>query len=128
MCKSDSVDLVIGWCWVNPDIPVKAVRDQLQCDLECTNPNTTIKIAVERNTDPSLPTMVFQRIYICLEALKLGFRAYKRNMLGLDGAFMKGPFPGQVLVAIGLDSNNRIYPLAYALVEAESKSSWCLFL
>nr|GEY36711.1 hypothetical protein [Tanacetum cinerariifolium] len=46
----------------------------------------------------------------------------------LDGAFMKRPFLGQVLVAVGLDSNNGIYPLAYALVEAESKSSWCQFL
>ncbi|GJZ28483.1 putative ribonuclease H-like domain-containing protein [Tanacetum coccineum] len=52
----------------------------------------------------------------------------ERDLLGLDGAFMKGPFPGQVLVAVGLDSNNGIYPLAYALVEAESKSSWCWFL
>ncbi|GKD45289.1 heat stress transcription factor B-4-like protein [Tanacetum coccineum] len=97
-------------------------------ELQSTNPNTTVKIAVERNTDPSLPTRVFQRIYICLGALKLGFRACRRDLLGLDGAFMKGPFPGQVLVAVGLDSNNGIYPLAYALVEAESKSSWCWFL
>ncbi|GKA44694.1 hypothetical protein Tco_0737490 [Tanacetum coccineum] len=148
---------------INPDIPVKAVQDQLQRELEVqismsiafrakataereirgdhvlqysmlrddvvelqsTNPNTTAKITIERNTDPSLPTRVFQRIYVCLGALKLGFRACKRYLLGLDGAFMKGPFPGQVLVAIGLDSNNGIYPLAYALVEAE-KHRYCL--
>ncbi|GJW26525.1 putative transposase, mutator type, MULE transposase domain protein [Tanacetum coccineum] len=97
-------------------------------ELQSTNPNTTIKIEVERNTDPSLPTRVFQRIYVCLRALKLGFRACKRDLLGFDDAFMKGPFPGQVLVAVGLDSNNGIYPLAYALVEAETKSSWCWFL
>ncbi|GJY24861.1 hypothetical protein Tco_0398519 [Tanacetum coccineum] len=122
---------------VNPDIPVKAVQDQLQRELEVqismskafrakakaereikgdhvlqysmlrdyvvelqsTNLNITVKIAVERNTDPSLPTRVFQRIYIC-----------------------------QVLVAVGLDSNNGIYPLAYALVEAKSKSLRCWFL
>ncbi|GJS79509.1 heat stress transcription factor B-4-like protein [Tanacetum coccineum] len=125
---------------VNPDIPVKLVQDQLQRELEysmlrdyvvelqSTNPNTTVKIAVERNTDSSLPTRVFQRIYVCLEALKLGFRACKRDMLGLDGAFMKGPFPGQVLVAVGLDLNNGMYPLAYALVGAKTKSSWCWFL
>ncbi|GJT22353.1 heat stress transcription factor B-4-like protein [Tanacetum coccineum] len=58
----------------------------------------------------------------------MGFRAYRRDMLGLDYAFMKGPFLGQVLVDVGLDSNNGIYPLAYALVEAKSKSSWCWFL
>ncbi|GJS26793.1 hypothetical protein Tco_0487413 [Tanacetum coccineum] len=94
-------------------------------ELQSTNPNTTVKISIERNTDPSLPTKVFMKIYVCLGALKLGFRAYRRDLLGLDGAFIKGPFPGQVLAAIGLDSNNGIYPLSYALVEAESKSSWC---
>ncbi|GJR95890.1 hypothetical protein Tco_0268064 [Tanacetum coccineum] len=31
--------------------------------LQSTNPNTTVKIAVERNTDPSLPTRVFHKIY-----------------------------------------------------------------
>ncbi|GJW27620.1 crooked neck-like protein 1 [Tanacetum coccineum] len=68
-------------------------------ELQSTNPNTTVKIAVERNTDPSLPTRVFQRIYVCLGALKLGFRACRRDLLGLDSAFMKGPFLGQILVA-----------------------------
>ncbi|GJS17102.1 mutator type transposase [Tanacetum coccineum] len=68
-------------------------------ELQSKNPNTTVKIIVERNTDPSLPTRVFKRIYVCLGALKLGFRASRIDLLGLDGAFMKGPFPGQVLVA-----------------------------
>ncbi|GJT85844.1 hypothetical protein Tco_1067561 [Tanacetum coccineum] len=45
------------------------------------------------------------------------YRACIRDLLGLDGAFMKGSFPGQVLAAVRLDSNNVIYPLVYALVE-----------
>ncbi|GKF07343.1 hypothetical protein Tco_0041567, partial [Tanacetum coccineum] len=94
-------------------------------ELQSTNPNTTLNIQVKRNTDPSLPTRVFQRIYVCLGALKMGFRACKRELSSIDGSFMKEPFPGQVLATAGLDSNNRIYPLAYALVKAESKSSWC---
>ncbi|GJR22317.1 hypothetical protein Tco_0970844 [Tanacetum coccineum] len=111
---------------VNMEIPVKAIQDQLQRNLEVqismskafrakakaereirgdhvlqysmlreyvvelqfTNLNTIVKIAVERNTDPSLPT--------------------------------RGSFPGQVLAVVGLDLNNGIYPLVYALVEAES--------
>ncbi|GJT98597.1 hypothetical protein Tco_1094115 [Tanacetum coccineum] len=94
-------------------------------ELQSTNPNTTFKIGVERNTDPSLPTRVFKRIYVCLGLLKLGFKACRIYLLGLDGVFMKGPFPGQVLAVVGLDSNNGIYPLAYALVEAE-KHRYCL--
>ncbi|GKC83076.1 transposase, MuDR, MULE transposase domain protein [Tanacetum coccineum] len=88
-------------------------------ELQSTNLNTTIKIVVERNIDHSLPTWVFKRIYVCLGALKLRFRACRRELLGLDDAFMKGPFSSQVLAAVGVDSNNGIYPLAYALVEAE---------
>nr|GEV74422.1 hypothetical protein [Tanacetum cinerariifolium] len=123
---------------VNPDILVKAVQDQLQRKLEVQismSKAFRAKAKAEREIRGDhicsilcLETMVFQRIYVCLGALKLGFRACKRDMLGLDGAFMKGPFPGQVLVAVGLDSNNGIYLLAYALVEAETKSSWCWFL
>nr|GEV39285.1 hypothetical protein [Tanacetum cinerariifolium] len=60
-------------------------------ELQYTNLNTTVKIAIEGNNDPSLPTRVFQR------ALKLDFRAFKRELLGLDGAFMKGPFLCQCL-------------------------------
>jgi hypothetical protein len=41
---------------------------------------------------------------------------------------MKGPYPGQCLTAVGLDPNNGIYPLAYAIVEAENKGSWTWFL
>ncbi|GJY70649.1 mutator type transposase, partial [Tanacetum coccineum] len=39
-----------------------------------------------------------------------------------------GPWPGQILTAVGVDANNGIYPVAYAIVEAESKASWCWFL
>ncbi|GJX22185.1 heat stress transcription factor B-4-like protein [Tanacetum coccineum] len=126
---------------VNPDIPVKAVQDQLQRELEVQismSKAFRAKAKAEREirgdhlkgNDPSCLPRVFRdlRLFWCLGALKLGFRACRRDLLGLDGAFMKGPFPGQVLVAVGLDSNNGIYPLAYALVEAESKSSWCWFL
>ncbi|GJY80447.1 mutator type transposase [Tanacetum coccineum] len=60
--------------------------------------------------------------------LKKGFKACGRDLLGLDGAFMKGPYPGQLLTAIGLDANNGIYPLAYAIVEKETTDSWTWFL
>nr|KAJ0186707.1 hypothetical protein LSAT_V11C900465280 [Lactuca sativa] len=39
-----------------------------------------------------------------LGALKLGFAAGKRDLLGLDGAFMKGPFHGQILSIVALSS------------------------
>ncbi|GJZ23029.1 hypothetical protein Tco_0560488 [Tanacetum coccineum] len=38
------------------------------------------------------------------------------------------PCPGQILTAVRVDANNGIYPVEYAIVEAESKASWCWFL
>nr|GEZ55187.1 hypothetical protein [Tanacetum cinerariifolium] len=94
------------------------LRDYI-LELQTTNVNTTVRIKVEREPDHSNPTRVFKRIYVCLGALKEGYRACQRELLGLDGAFMKG----QVLTAMGIDPNNGNYPLAYAIVEAENKDS-----
>ncbi|KAK9074018.1 hypothetical protein SSX86_006613 [Deinandra increscens subsp. villosa] len=150
----------------NPEIPVKAIQDQFQRELQLRiskmqafrakvkakkevhgdyisqfaylrdyvnelrskNPGTTVKIEVEGVDNPDLTTRKFKRIYICLGALKNGFKAIGRDLLGLDGAFMKGPFPGQILSAVGIDPNNNIYPVCYAIVEAENLSSWTWFL
>nr|GEX27349.1 hypothetical protein [Tanacetum cinerariifolium] len=57
-----------------------------------------------------------------------GFKARMRDLLGLDGAFMKGPYPGQLLIAVSVDPNNCIYPLAYGLVKTENTESWTWFL
>ncbi|XP_042753098.2 uncharacterized protein LOC122195341 [Lactuca sativa] len=97
-------------------------------ELQATNVGTTVKLEVVNEPNNARETRQIKRVYICLGALKKGFKAGLRDILGLDGAFMKGPFPGQVLTAVGLDSNNDIYPLAYAIVEIENMSSWKWFL
>ncbi|GKB31068.1 mutator type transposase [Tanacetum coccineum] len=88
----------------------------------------SIKIEVEPPEDPDSEERKFKRIYICLGPLKDGFKAGGRDFLGLDGCFLSGPYPGQILTAVGVDPNNGIYPLAYAVVESESKDSWKWFL
>ncbi|CAL8169030.1 unnamed protein product [Prunus armeniaca] len=39
-----------------------------------------------------------------------------------DGCHLKGPYTGQVLTVVGIDGNNGLYPVAYAVVEVESKN------
>nr|GEW26503.1 transposase, mutator type [Tanacetum cinerariifolium] len=87
------------------------------------NPGTTIRTDVQQEPNPDSPTRTFRRVYVCLGSLKQGFKACGREILGLDGCFMSGPWPGQILIAVGVDANNEIYPVAYAIVEAESKAS-----
>ncbi|KAI3733169.1 hypothetical protein L1987_64387 [Smallanthus sonchifolius] len=97
-------------------------------ELKDKNPGTTVKFEVYPQPNPSENTRKFKRIYVCLGPLKEGFKALGRDLLGLDGAFMKGPYPGQILTAVGVDCNNGIYPVCYAIVESENLSSWTWFL
>nr|KAJ0196704.1 hypothetical protein LSAT_V11C700367790 [Lactuca sativa] len=104
-----------------------ALRDYV-LELQKTNKGKTIKIDVVSEPVVSSPTRQFRRMYVCLGPLKKRSKAGLREFLGLDGAFMKGPFPGQILSAVGVDSNNGTYPLAYAIVASENTSSWKWFL
>ncbi|CAN6208703.1 unnamed protein product [Urochloa humidicola] len=91
-----------------------------QLELLRSNPGSTIVVAKEPDVEP--PT--FQRMYICLDALKKGFLAGCRKVVGLDGCFFKGAINGELLCAIGRDANNQMYPIAWAVVEKETKDSW----
>ena len=75
-----------------------------------------------------LKCRLFKRMYVCLQAMKYGFKASCRRMICLDGCFLKGYYGDQLLVAIGIDVYDCIYPLAYAVVESENYESWYWFL
>lgn len=78
-------------------------------------------------SDPVAEGRVFQRMYICLAALKKGFIAGCRKVVGLDGCFFKGAINGELLCAIGRDANNQMHPVAWAVVEKENNDSWDWF-
>ncbi|XP_060974157.1 uncharacterized protein LOC115695238 [Cannabis sativa] len=69
---------------------------------------------------------VFERVYICLAACKAGFK-FCRPIIGLDGCFLKGYCRGMLLVAIGIDANNSMFPIAFAVTEKENIDSWTWF-
>ncbi|KAG4943535.1 hypothetical protein JHK85_048181 [Glycine max] len=52
----------------------------------------------------------------------------RRPIIGLDSCFLKTPFGGILLVAMGQDPNDQYYPLTVAIVESENKDSWKWFL
>ena len=94
--------------------------------LKATNVGTTTLMLVDRPTLDVAGT--FQRLYICLQATKEGFKAGCRPLIGLDGCFLKGNQKGQILSVVGRDANDNMYPIAMAIVETESKDSWSWFL
>ncbi|KAF8398461.1 hypothetical protein HHK36_017389 [Tetracentron sinense] len=91
-----------------------------------TNPGSMVKIQLDRVTINHQPT--FKRLFFCLDAMKQRFLAGCRPFIGMDGCFPKGPFGGMLLTAIGLDGDLGIYPIAFAVVESETKDSWNFFI
>jgi MULE transposase domain len=67
-------------------------------------------------------------MYIYFNACKREFRAGCRSIIGLDGSFSKGPVKFEILCAMGRDTNNQMYPIAWAMVEVENKKFWDWFL
>ncbi|KAL6199797.1 hypothetical protein ACLB2K_029579 [Fragaria x ananassa] len=101
------------------------VQDYAQ-ELRRVDPNIIVDMKCDFNNLEKQP--VFERMYICLGALKEGFKNGCRPILGLDGCHLKSPYGSQLLCAVGLDANNTTYVVAYAMVEVESKDSWIWFL
>ncbi|XP_021721467.1 uncharacterized protein LOC110689025 [Chenopodium quinoa] len=90
------------------------------------SPGTVVNVVVD-GLDRLEPPL-FLRMYVCLSPLVRGFLKGCRPLIGVDGCLLKGSYPGQILVAVGKDGNNSIYPFAWATVEVENKETWCWFL
>ena len=71
---------------------------------------------------------VFRRMFLCFDACKRGWIAGCRRLIGLDGSFLKGVCKGMLLSAIGIDADDQLVPIAWAVVDKENKANWRWFL
>ncbi|KAL4282895.1 hypothetical protein GQ457_16G000570 [Hibiscus cannabinus] len=94
--------------------------------LRIADPDGSFDLVVERPTATDI--LKFRRFYVCFGALKEGFKRYCRPVIGVDGCFLKGFLKGEILSAVGKDSNNQIFHVAWAYVEVENRESWAWFL
>ncbi|KAK8561913.1 hypothetical protein V6N12_048968 [Hibiscus sabdariffa] len=90
--------------------------------LREADPNGTFDLFVQRPTPSANP--IFKRLYVCFGGLKEGFKKHCRPILSLDGCYLKGDFKSEILVALGRDGNNQIFPVAWAVVEVENRETW----
>lgn len=96
-------------------------------ELQNADPDSTVTLLTEKSTIPREPE-VFRRLYVSFPALREGFLRGCRPMICLDGCFLKTFLGGMLLCAVGRDGNNQMYPIAWAVVEAENNDSWSWFL
>lgn len=71
---------------------------------------------------------VFNRFYVCFDILRKTWKNHCRPLLGVDRCFLKSKLKGQLLVALGCDADNAIYPITWAVVQVESKENWWWFM
>ncbi|XP_077230197.1 uncharacterized protein LOC143863418 [Tasmannia lanceolata] len=55
------------------------------------------------------------------------FHRTLRPIILVDGTHLRGKYLGILLIAIGVDGNNGLYPLAFGVVETENEDSWRWF-
>ncbi|KAH0730497.1 hypothetical protein KY289_001685 [Solanum tuberosum] len=94
--------------------------------IKSTNPGSSCWVRTDNETVPGLH--LFKYFYGYFAALKNGWLEGCRKIIGLDGCFLKDACRGELLVAVEKNGNNQMYPIAWAVVDQETKHSWSWFL
>lgn len=71
---------------------------------------------------------IFKRLFVMFDACRRNWMEGCRPIISLDGCFLKGVTHGMLLTAVGLDGNDQIVPIAWAVVSKENKLIWRWFL
>ncbi|KAK3193409.1 hypothetical protein Dsin_024719 [Dipteronia sinensis] len=67
-------------------------------------------------------------MFIAHAASLHGFCTMIRPVIAIDGTHLNGKFSVIMFVAICLDANNQVFPLAYGFGDVEDEMSWTWFL
>ncbi|XP_021750439.1 uncharacterized protein LOC110716113 [Chenopodium quinoa] len=94
----------------------------------CIETNPESKAFCAWNETESIPKQLqFSSLFISFTGQWKGFLRGVRPLIGVDGTHLKGNYGGVLLSTVGIDGNNEIFPIAYAVVGQEDKQSWTYF-
>ena len=48
--------------------------------------------------------------------------------MSVDATFLTGKYKGTLMVAVGIDAEEQLIPIAFAVSEGENNSSWSWFI
>ena len=82
---------------------------------------------MERTLPATVPSYaIFERVFWAFGPSIDGFQ-HCRPMISIDGTFPYGKYRGKLLITSTWDGDNRLFPLAFAIVEEETDDSWYWF-
>ncbi|GJR16915.1 ankyrin repeat-containing protein [Tanacetum coccineum] len=90
-------------------------------NLKLKNPGTITHIETDDQDR-------FEILFLAVGAAIRTFVPHMRPLIIIDGAHLKGEFLGTMYLAVAMDGNNQILPLAYGVGKSETFRSWDWFL
>ncbi|GKA57001.1 transposase, MuDR, MULE transposase domain protein [Tanacetum coccineum] len=96
---------------------VRAFGNAPRIYLEKKNQGTVTRIKTDDNG-------VFEMLFIAIGASIRTFLNYLRPVLMIDAAHLKGIYKGTNLVAVAMDGNNQIVPIAFGICKGETGPCW----
>jgi len=89
--------------------------------LTDSNPDSRV---IWRTIPATMPgCAIFERVFWAFGPSIEGFQ-HCRPVISIDGTFLYGKYKGTLLIASTWDGDNRLFPLAFAIVEKETDDSW----
>ena len=71
-------------------------------------------------------TCTFNFLFWAFGPSIVGFR-HCRPVISIDATHLYDKYKGKLMIAMAIDANNKIYPLAFVVVEIESTETWGWF-
>jgi hypothetical protein len=105
-----------------------ALLPRLLNALVSSNPGSEARIEstalpIASNPGERLFKRAFWAFAPCIQAFP-----HLRPVISIDASWLRGRYDGRFLVAVGYDAENQLVPLAFGIVEKESKNNWGWFL
>ncbi|XP_059295349.1 uncharacterized protein LOC132048666 [Lycium ferocissimum] len=88
--------------------------------LQHANPSTVVQWRL-------LEGRIFYFVFWAFKSVIDGF-AHCKNVISIDGTHVYGRYDIKLLIAVGMDANGSIFPLAFAIAANESNETWGMFL
>ncbi|GKD36004.1 transposase, MuDR, MULE transposase domain protein [Tanacetum coccineum] len=90
-------------------------------NLELTNDGTVTHIETDDEDR-------FKMVFISFGVMIRSFKYHMRPLIIIDATHLKGKYEGTNLLAVGMDGNNQIIPIATGVSQGETSPSWTWFL